>query len=547
MESSGGAGSALRIVAIGVGALVVLLIGFGIVFALFSGSSESTSTAGQFRGAYHSGTERPEGTKAWQTKVAHGSGFSPAISGETVIVVANDPRSREAESYEPEGVPAELLEPLRGLHAKMLIDGFAQEKAPQTTALQEDQSERFTVKLLKGSCYQFMAMRGNKAQDVDLLLYQSDGVRLIIADTLGAGNANLEHCPTSTGNFVYEIRMHKGKGLVSHVLYRELETAFHNKSSVYALNLNDGQQLWESSVEEEISTSPALANQFVVFGTRSRRRSPSTRRIVEGGSLRVVSLEDGSSLCSYETVGPVVSSPTILDGMAYFGSCGTPSSGRTVDDVCDPGASTSSKLYAFNIDSCSVLWSVDAEHPIVEAPSAVPDAIFFSCGEKVIAIDRLEGTKRWEIDAHGRTSGPVADEGLVVLGAQDGSLRGLDPSTGDLRWAFDSDAPMLATPAIVGSMVYAGSHDGNLYAVDVATGEKQWDYAVGGPLRAPVGVASGLVFVIIDNQLIAIDADRGASVFDYRIEAGSGSGCSPVLANGTLVFADNGGNVFGIR
>lgn len=543
-ESSGGA---LKIVAIGVGVLIVLLIGFGIVFALFSGSSESAPSAGQFRGAYHSGSERPSGNKAWQTNIAHESGFSPAVKGEVVFVVANELRSWEAKTYQPEGVPAEIIEELRETHAKMLIAGFDLEKAPQTTALQEDQSERFTINLLKGACYEFNVIGGAKAQDIDLLLYESDGVRLIIADTLGSGNASLEHCPTTTGNFVYELRMHKGKGLVSHVIYRELETTFHNKGFVYALNLNDGRQQWEISLDDEISSSPSLGKQSVLFGTRTRRRSPSTRRIVEGGSLKVVSSSDGASVCSYETVGPVISTPTILDGMAYFGSCGTPTPGRAVDDVCDPRVSTSSKLYALNVETCTVLWSIDAVHPIIEAPAAVADGVFFTSGDNVIAVDRLEGTKRWSIDAHGSTSGPVADQGLVVLGAQDGSLRALDASTGELRWVFESDAPMLAAPAIVESVVYAGSRDGNLYAVDMTTGDKQWDYGVGTPLHAAVGAFAGLVFTTVQNQLVVVDAESGSSAFNFQIEAGAGPRCSPILANGTLVFADSGGTVFGVR
>ena len=543
---SRGFGIAVKVVAIGgsallLGAFVLLVV------LLFSSSGGTTFSSGQFRATYNSGDKRPEGTKAWAAKIKEASDFAPARKGDTVYVVAYDPPSAEAKRFAPSGVPNEILSKLRDVHAKLLTEGYAIELGPQTTALQEDQNERFNAKLMKGTCYQVVAIGGSKALDVDLLLYQPDGVRLIIADTLGAQTATLDFCPEKTSTYVYELRMRQGKGLVSHSVYRQLDTPFHRKATLYAFGLRDGQKRWEVNFDDEISSSPAVADQFLAFGTRTRKRSTVTKQIVEGGSLVVTSPNDGSTLCTYDAVGPVLSSPIIMDGYAYFGSCGESRAANKNLDVCDPASQVASKLYSLNLEDCRVLWSVDADHPIVDAPAADQDSVYFVAGEKVIAIDRLAGTQSWVVDTHGATSGPVTDSGLVVIGAHDGSVRGLDATSGDLRWVFEADASVLSTPAFVENVVYAASTDGNLYAIDATSGEKDWDMTVGSPVFAPISVAAGIVFVSAGAQLSAVDCDQVTRLFSIPLPGGAGHETAPILVDGTLVATDSGGNVFGIR
>jgi outer membrane protein assembly factor BamB len=526
-------------------ALVVLVVvGINLASRMSGGSGEAS---GQFRGPYNSGDVRPTGTKAWQAKVARGSRFAPARLGDSIFVAAYAPRSAEASTFAPEGVPAEILGSLREYHAKMLEAGYELEQQPQTTALQFGQAERFKVRLVKGYCYQIAAIGGTKAEDVDLLLYHSDGVRLIIADPLAERRASVDHCPLDTSGFEYEVRMTQGKGVVSHLVYRQVETAFQSPGKLYALNRANGQKLWEASFDSEVSTAPAASGNFVVVGARSKRRSQATRQILEEGSLIVVSALDGSEVCAYQANGPVTSSPVVVEGIAYTGSCGMPQGRAATSHVCDPATAAPSRFYAVTVETCAMLWGHDVGFPVVEPPAVEGDSVYFTAGTTLYALNRLDGTQRWTLDAHAVTSAPVVSDGQVVFGAQDGSIRSVDATSGEIRWVFESDSPTLAAPALVGGVVYVGGRDGTLYAIDADSGEKQWDLNLGASLDAPLTVAAGLVFATLADRVVAVDAREGTQQFTIPIADGAGPSTTPVLVDGLLIFTDGAGEVLAFR
>lgn len=538
----------LKIALVGGGILVVLVVVIVVGINLMAGWAAGAGEAsGQFRGPYNSGSDRPTGAKAWQAQVVRGSRFSPARLGESVFVAAFDPRSGEAASFAPDGVPDEILEPLREYHAKMLLAGYELEPQPQTTALQFGQAERFKIRLVKGYCYQLAAIGGTKAEDVDLLLYHSDGVRLIIADTLSERHASLDHCPLDTTGFEYEVRMTQGKGLVSHLVYRQVETAFQSPGKLYALNRANGHELWESSFDAEVSSAPAAAGSFVVVGARSKRRSQATRQIVEEGALIVVSAQDGSEVCAYQANGPVTSSPVIVDGIAYAGSCGTPTRRGAGNRVCDPATAAPSRFFAVTVETCGMLWGHDVGFPVVEPPAVEGDSVYFTAGTTIYALNRLDGTQHWTLDAHAVTSAPVASDGQVVFGTQDGSVRSVDASSGEIGWIFESDSPTLSMPAFVDGVVYIGGRDGTLYALDASTGEKQWDVSLGASLDAPLTVAAGLVFASLADRVVAVDAREGTQQLSIPIAAGAGPTTTPVLVDGLLIFTDAAGTVHAFR
>ena len=56
------------------------------------------------------------------------------------------------------------------------------------------------------------------------------------------------------------------------------------------------------------------------------------------------------------------------------------------------------------------------------------------------------------------------------MGANDGTVYGLDLESGDERWTFDAGAPVVASPVVSGDLVYIGTDEGALYAVEKAQG-----------------------------------------------------------------------------
>ncbi|TMC21191.1 MAG: toll/interleukin-1 receptor domain-containing protein, partial [Chloroflexi bacterium] len=118
---------------------------------------------------------------------------------------------------------------------------------------------------------------------------------------------------------------------------------------------------------------------------------------------------------TYVTGGGIRSSPTIANGLVYFGS-------------------RDSKLYAFDASctsNCKPLWT-------------------YLTGDVV-------------------GSSPAVANGRVYVGSHDGKLYVFDAacrSSCTPLWTYAADKDIASSPAVAGGMVYVGSYDSNLYAFD---------------------------------------------------------------------------------
>ena len=76
-------------------------------------------------------------------------------------------------------------------------------------------------------------------------------------------------------------------------------------------------------------------------------------------------------------------------------------------------------------------------------------------------------------------SAPQVANDTVVVQAYDGRLIGLDKDSGDQRWVYSIDPPVLtlrgtATPVIDEGVVYTGFSNGKLTAIDIKNGNLIW-------------------------------------------------------------------------
>lgn len=204
-----------------------------------------------------------------------------------------------------------------------------------------------------------------------------------------------------------------------------------------------------------------------------------------------------------EPVGPVDSSPTVVDGTAYVGAAQPGDSGR------DP------TLYALDGSTGEVDWTYTA-------PSEV-------------------------------LSSPVVSDGTVYVGG--GDLHAVDARTGDRTWAFtdfDVDAPtgivLLSPPTVSNGMVFVGTHGSqrrNVYAIDAETGELTWVTRSQSRRRsdgtdvAPTTFDGSLYFGA--DALYSLDTETGEIA--WRFDGADG----PVTAAPTVVASPEGGHSVGSR
>ena len=168
----------------------------------------------------------------------------------------------------------------------------------------------------------------------------------------------------------------------------------------------------------------------------------------------------------------------------------------------------------------------------------------------VVAYDLTKGRKTWSRSYGPHLAGLVLDEptGTLVAASHDAVLRGLDPATGDERWAFRPDSAFgvspggrhyRSTPALLpGGLVAAVDDKGSLVAVDVRSGLRAWARELGAPVLADLAVSDSLLLVsTTDGRLVAFGPD-GAERWQHRAEpevrlATAGAGGGVVVVGGT--------------
>jgi alcohol dehydrogenase (cytochrome c) len=94
-----------------------------------------------------------------------------------------------------------------------------------------------------------------------------------------------------------------------------------------------------------------------------------------------------------------------------------------------------------------------------------------------------------------------------------GSIKALDPLTGEEKWEFPLHSPPWAgVLSTAGGLVFGGSPEGNFFALDAATGKALWDFQAGGSVYS-----SAISYEFEGRQFVAVAA--GHSLFAFSLTA----------------------------
>jgi outer membrane protein assembly factor BamB len=259
---------------------------------------------------------------------------------------------------------------------------------------------------------------------------------------------------------------------------------------VYAIDLNDGHLRWKFRAGGEVAAAIAVEG-GKVFAVGQDLKAGST-------TLFAIDAVTGKQAWSTGTRGlvPVVTSPTVADGVLYVGG----------------GNGT---LRAYAADAGRVMWSTSLRGVFLAVPSLA------------------------------RTG-----DALYVMAAT-GAVYRIDPATGDRVWDYQfRPTSIRGAPVVLGDFIVLGLDDGTLAAIDVRTGDLAWttnlEHRTFGPL-APAGdvlIAStdgidggsgGLVgFRHVDGPLTAVESPTKLHLGTALVNAGAGG--AAVVAGFLLLF-----------
>ncbi|WP_237291732.1 outer membrane protein assembly factor BamB family protein [Streptomyces sp. Sge12] len=239
---------------------------------------------------------------------------------------------------------------------------------------------------------------------------------------------------------------------------------------------------------------------------------------------------------THTTIGPVRTTPAVVDGTVYIGSYDK--------KVYALDAVTGTPRWTHT--TSSGFWARLAER-VVSSPVVVDGTVYIGSGDKkVYALDAATGTPRWTHTAGDWVlSSPTVVDGTVYVGSDDCRVYALDAATGTPRWTHTAGGWVRSSPTVVDGTVYVGSNDCRVYALDAATGTPRWTHKAGGWVRSSPTVVDGTVYVGSNNcRVYALDAATGTPRWTYT--TGGGVLSSPTVVDGTIYVGSCDGKVYAL-
>lgn len=250
---------------------------------------------------------------------------------------------------------------------------------------------------------------------------------------------------------------------------------------LYALNPANGDSRWEFDTRASIFCSPAIGTDGTVyFGASDSRLHAvgsngverwsflagdwvdSSPAIGVDGTIYFGSRDknvyavrpDGVEKWRFATSGRVDSSPAIgLDGTIYIGS-------------------TDQRMYAITPDGTKK-WDYFTNGEIESSPVLGADgSVYFAAIDShFYAISADTGALQWRtsLDSNSVATAAVRGDGMIVVGADDGLVRALNPRDGSVAWRFDTRKAVIddyieSSPLVArDGSIYFSSRDGRLY------------------------------------------------------------------------------------
>src|SRR5262249_2800955 len=155
-------------------------------------------------------------------------------------------------------------------------------------------------------------------------------------------------------------------------------------------------------------------------------------------------------------------------------------------------------------------------------------------------IDKESGGEKWHWPTGDEVaptirSTPALGDGILYVGAMDGSLYAVDTNTGSQLWSVKTGSAIRSHPlfykesASDSGTVYFGPDDDYLYAIDARTGEVKWKYrATDDIISAPCYYDGLLIFNSADSQIHAVSVTTGKARWVQRTPVPA-IGISPVI------------------
>jgi outer membrane protein assembly factor BamB len=259
----------------------------------------------------------------------------------------------------------------------------------------------------------------------------------------------------------------------------------------HALNAKTGAELWHSD--------PALnlANQLTIDTANNLLFIGGT-----GATFAAVDATNGTTVWQTAIGAPAISGASIFaDGSVYFGG-------------------TDGQLYAINAQSGAIRWTYDSGYPEFKSLMFADGAVFLPAADAdagayaFIAVDAATGQERWKkVSADnddGYSPGSLFNDS-ILFGTSNGRLFSVSLKTGVTNWILTTGTynSIGAGPSIVGDVAYFFAQDGSIYGVNATTGDVSWRVIIEGTMFHSPDIVDGVIYVGTNEGAIYALGDGG--------------------------------------
>jgi len=302
-----------------------------------------------------------------------------------------------------------------------------------------------------------------------------------------------------------------------------------------AANAQQAAVEWSFEAAGFVESSPTIVDGVIYFGD-------------EEGIVYAVDIDDQETIWSFQTGGQIRSDAQVVDGSVYIGS---------VDQ----------SVYAIDAETGTQEWRFPTDSHVNAAPTRVGDTVYVGSEDNnVYAIDAETGTENWHYTTGDLvTNAPTVVDGTVYIGSRDETVYALDADDGSLEWQHNTGLWINSEVTVHDGVAYVGGDDSTLYAFDADDGNVQWEFSE--PVAHLISATTyhdGVVYVASDGEtygradnptdavLYAVDAETGQKEWEFAVPVPNDTSedwhfhAAPTVADGVVYISNTNGTIYGL-
>ncbi len=255
------------------------------------------------------------------------------------------------------------------------------------------------------------------------------------------------------------------------------------EGNLYALDPSTGTERWKQSTDGEINGSAAFFDDKVLVTSQD-------------GKLYAFAITDGTPVWTYQTDDQIRCNPTIAGSQTFLGGC-------------------DGSLHRVDLNTGKVIGEpMPLGGPTGSTAAVVGDKAFVPIMDgAVLALDWKAGKELWRYEDPDRPqeyrgSAAVTDS-LVIVTSRNKFVDAISIETGQQVWRHTLRRRSDASPVVAGDDVWIAATDGRLVRLSKATGEETWQYEISGAFVASPAIAHNRLIIADDNGVIRAFGQKG--------------------------------------